>query len=202
MYLPFLHVAGYVDLGQGVFTKLDMSGSIIGQELRLSSEAAHFELSLVPLLRGEFQILQADLDGPILSVEADSSGAITPPALGMDKLQKIQLNNLVIHNGTVAFNDPARQSRQALTDLSFTGSADSLFGPFKGHGEFKRDGRPITYRFSTGAAEADRLRLKLILAMPDEVSRADFDGALIARRADARWRIGFEGAAAFSGRTI
>jgi hypothetical protein len=36
--MPFLHVAGYVDLRQGVFTKLDMSGSVIGQELRLSSE--------------------------------------------------------------------------------------------------------------------------------------------------------------------
>ncbi len=36
--MPFLHVTGYVDLRLGLFTRLDLSGSIIGQELRLSSE--------------------------------------------------------------------------------------------------------------------------------------------------------------------
>jgi hypothetical protein len=58
----------------------------------------------------------------------------------------------------------------------------------------------VTYRFSTSAAEADRLRFKLRLDMPGDVSRADLEGALVAKATDVRWRIGFEGAGGFSGR--
>jgi hypothetical protein len=37
VYLPYLHVGGYLDLRQGAFVKIDLSGSSVGQELRLSS---------------------------------------------------------------------------------------------------------------------------------------------------------------------
>jgi uncharacterized protein involved in outer membrane biogenesis len=171
-----------------------------GAELRLSGEAARFELSLVPLLQGEFQILEAGLDHPTLTTNADPSGVATLPALPRGKAEKVQLNRLVIRDGTIVLNDPGRQTTKAISDISFSGSADSLLGPLKGQGEFRREGQLVTYRFSTGAAEADRLRLKLVLDMPGDVSRAELDGALIARPADARWRIGFEGSAAFSGR--
>src|SRR6202035_1631284 len=42
-----------------------------GAELRLSGDAARFELSLVPLFRGDFQILEADLEAPRLSTSVD-----------------------------------------------------------------------------------------------------------------------------------
>src|SRR5947209_3816988 len=81
-----------------------------GAEVRLSGESARFELALVPLLRGEFQILQADLDRPTLATNADSTGAITLPALPAGKAKKVQLNSLVIRDGTIVFNDPGRQT--------------------------------------------------------------------------------------------
>src|SRR5947209_3614885 len=78
-----------------------------GVELRLSGESARFELSLVPLLRGEFQILQTDLDHPTLATNADSTGAITLPALPPGKAEKVQLNSLVVRHGTLVLDEPA-----------------------------------------------------------------------------------------------
>jgi hypothetical protein len=36
--MPFLHAGGYVDLRQGIFTKIDLSEAVIGQELRLGND--------------------------------------------------------------------------------------------------------------------------------------------------------------------
>jgi uncharacterized protein involved in outer membrane biogenesis len=169
------------------------------KELGLSGEAARFELALVPLFRGDFQILEADLEAPRLSTSVDANGAITLPGMSA-KTEKVQLDRLIIRNATLVLNDARQQPTSVVSDLSFTGSADSLSGPVKGQGEFKRDSRFIAYRFSTGALESERLRLKLVLDMPGDVSRAELDGGLVAKRSDERWRIGFEGAATVSGR--
>jgi hypothetical protein len=170
-----------------------------GKELGLSGDTARFELALVPLFRGDFQLLEADLDRPRVSAGVDASGAITLPAMSA-KTGNVQLDRLNVRNGTLVLNHAGQQPTSLLSELSFTGSADTLSGPLKGQGEFKRDGRLIAYRLSTGAVQADRLRLKLVLDMPGEVSRADLDGVLVAKPAGARWRIAFEGAAALSGR--
>ncbi|MBV8850725.1 MAG: AsmA family protein [Methylobacteriaceae bacterium] len=169
-----------------------------GEDLGLSGTAARFELALVPLFRGDFQILEADLDAPRLSASVDAQGALTLPNLSA-KTEKVQLERLIIRDGTLVLNDGGPQPTSIASGLSFTGSADSLSGPVKGQGEFKRDGRLIAYRFSTGAIDSERLRLKLVLDASGEVSRADFDGALLGKRLDGRWQIGFEGTATLSG---
>jgi hypothetical protein len=168
--------------------------------LRLNGEVARFELALVPLLRGEFQILDADLEAPRLSTSVDPTGAIALPAIPAAQGKRVQLDRVVIRAGTIVTSEPAGEPTTMISDLSFAGSADSLFGPLKGQGQFKRDGQVVTYRFSTGTAEADRLRLKVVLDMPGDVSHAELDGTLIATPASARWRIGFDGAANLSGR--
>jgi hypothetical protein len=196
-----IEIAGPIDIKLLPTPTLAIRRFTVGNtELRVSGDVARFELSLVPLLRGEFQILDADLEAPRISTSRDSTGAIMLPAMPTAQGKKVQFDKLVIRNGTIIFNDPARQPTAAISNLSFTGSADSLFGPLKGQGEFKRDEQLVSYRFSTGTAEADRVRLKLILDLPGEVSRADLDGALIATPKGAQWRIAFEGAANFSGR--
>jgi hypothetical protein len=196
-----VEIAGPIDIKLLPTPTLAIQRFRVGSaELRLSGEVARFELSLVPLLRGEFQILDADLEAPRLSTNVDETGVIALPALPTAQGKKVQLDKIVVRNGTILFNDPARQPTPAISNLSFTGSADSLFGPLKGQGEFKRDGQLVGFRFSTGTGEGDRLRLKLVLDMPGDVSRADLDGALIGKRAGARWQVGFEGAGIFMGR--
>src|SRR5947209_7373406 len=88
-----------------------------GAEVRLSGESARFELALVPLLRGEFQILQADLDHPTLATKADSTGAIALPALRAGKAEKVQLNSLIIRGGTIALNGPTGPPITAVSDF-------------------------------------------------------------------------------------
>ncbi len=171
-----------------------------GSELRLSGDAARFELSLVPLLRGEFQILQADLDSPQLSAKVTKGSAVALPEIPAARGEKVQLSRLIIRKGSIAVADPSGSPHTQLSGLSFDGSADTLFGPFKGQGEFTRAGERIAYRFSTGIADADRMRLKLVLDMQGVVSRADLDGTVIARDVNGMRRVGLEGNAVFGGR--
>jgi len=196
-----IEIAGPIDIKLLPTPTLSLQRfAVSGAELHLSGDAARFELSLVPLLRGEFQILVADLDAPRLTANVDATGGIALPVVAAGRADKIQLDKLLVRNGTIALNDTNGHERNAIAAISFSGSADTLLGPVKGQGEFTRDGRPFTYRFSTGMMEADRLRLKLVLDMRGEVSHADLDGALTARSIEGRRRIGFEGTATFSGR--
>jgi hypothetical protein len=48
VYLPYLHVGGYLDLRQGLFARIDLSGSSVGEELRLSSFTKPGEKSMDP----------------------------------------------------------------------------------------------------------------------------------------------------------
>jgi hypothetical protein len=174
--------------------------AVEGMDLRLNGDAARFELALVPLFRGDFQILVADLEAPRLSTGVDAMGAISLPAMSAFKTGKVQLDKIIIRDGTIALDRSGGQSTTAISELYFEGSADALSGPVKGQGQFRRDGQLVTYRFSTGGVEADRLRLKLVLETQGNVSRSEFDGALIAKPANGRRPIGFDGAANFSGR--
>ena len=74
----------------------------------------------------------------VLSTTIDAEGGISLPALPKGNGSKVEIEKLVIRNGTIVINDPARQRSTEINGIAFDGNADSLSGPVKGQGRFTR----------------------------------------------------------------
>lgn len=141
------------------------------------AERIYGALAATSLLRGEFQITEANIDAPILRIgekgfegvvrpgTASPSGA--PPAISIEKL--------LIRDGTAVI---ARKNREALTISEFNGEieASSLIGPAKGNGSFVVEGAKRQIRFAVGRIEAGKARVKALLEDVQLAMRFDIDG--------------------------
>ena len=171
---------------QGVeFGRPDESSKVRARALRI-------EFALGALMRGEWRIAEARLEGPELAAGLDSSGRVAwpLPKLGFD-LEGVSIERLYIADGRAVLADAASDTRLALEQLEFKGELRSLAGPVKGDGSFVVAGQRYPYRVSTGRVAEDggvrvRLTVELGAAAADHRGRRhDLDRA---RRAAVRRR--------------
>lgn len=132
--------------------------------LSLNARAVRLELSPTALLRGRFDFTDAALEAPRI--------VVTPTAFGIDATEgvRVGVQNLTVSDATV---EVVGAAPVRLAHVDFTGSADTLAGPFRGAGVW-RDGRRVDFSFSTGPVTDGKLRGKLALTGP--TGRAEFDG--------------------------
>ena len=142
---------------QGVeFGRPDESSKVRARALRI-------EFALGALMRGEWRIAEARLEGPELAAGLDSSGHVAwpLPKLGFD-LEGVSIERLYIADGRAVLADAASDTRLALEQLEFKGELRSLAGPVKGDGSFVVAGQRYPYRVSTGrVAEDGGVRVRL-----------------------------------------
>ena len=117
------------------------------------------ELSLVadlpPLLRGELKIRELILTKPELRLNIDGEGHLNwhsdqsqavsifePDAVVMDKIQ--------VNDGRIKLSDVRTGQVQTFTGLTFSGSADSLIGPFDADGKIFMAGITHSISIKTG----------------------------------------------------
>lgn len=164
---------------------------------RASAQKAHFEVAVMPLLRGRIEVLEARLERPRFNISLD-----TLLAGGASPSQDIQFERIVVRNGVVDIGFGGRRVHFEGFDLD--ARAASLAGPFKGEASVSQNGVRTPLRFSTAEREGDRLRFKLVVDSVVERPRAEFEGALIAggrfegralvagRLGEASWRMAAE----------
>jgi hypothetical protein len=144
---------------QGVeFGRPDESSKVRARALRI-------EFALGALMRGEWRIAEARLEGPELAAGLDSSGHVAwpLPKLGFD-LEGVSIERLYIADGRAVLADAASDTRLALEQLEFKGELRSLAGPVKGDGSFVVAGQRYPYRVSTGrVAEDGGVRVRLMV---------------------------------------
>ncbi len=183
---PYLHLQ-----------KIDISDE--GAAAQLSAEDVFLELAIPPLLRGEFDFIEARVQRPHLKLHRDPDGTMGIPQpenfSGQARFERI-----VIEDGKIEIDDPTQSRGLVLDHLDLSAEANSLSGPFKGDGSSSVLDEKTAFRFSTGAREADHLRLKLIVDKSKTHPRADFDGTLsFEPRAKNRIAASFKGNTSFSG---
>ena len=144
---------------------------------KVSARALRIEFALGALMRGEWRIAEARLEGPELGAGLDGSGRIAwpLPKLGFD-LEGVAIERLQIEDGRAVLTDAANDTRLVLEKLEFRGELRSLAGPVKGDGSFVVAGQRYPYRVSTGRiAEDGGVKVRLAVESPQLPLTTDAD---------------------------
>ncbi|MBV9634866.1 MAG: AsmA family protein [Methylobacteriaceae bacterium] len=167
-----------------------------------AADKVRLELAVAGLVRGDFVFTDATFEGLRAKVSLADRGRLALPEKSILAQHKLQFDNLAVRRGTFTIDAGAGGPSYVLENVALDAQASSLLGPFKGTGSAHILGRQIAFRFSTGAVERERLRLKLLIDEAAGVPRTELDGALLFPRPDASGPakpIGYEGTVVVSG---
>ncbi len=175
---------------QGIeFGHPDQVGSLRVRTLRV-------EFSLGSLVRGEWRITDAELEGPELAVGLDGSSRLAWPIPKVEfNPEGVAIERLKIRDGRAILFDTASGSRLALEKLDFTGELRSLAGPIKGEGSVVVAGKHYPYRVATSRiAEDAAVRVRLAIEPIDRPLTAEADLSISMEQGTPR----FEGSLQFA----
>jgi uncharacterized protein involved in outer membrane biogenesis len=164
-----------------------------GSTVRAS--ALRLEYALGSLMRGEWRIDDAWLEGPEFEIGLDAAGRLLWPfpSDGSFAPKDLSIRRLSISDGRATFVSAASDSRLTLDKLEFTGALRSMFGPVQGEGSFVAAGDRYPFRISIGRV-TNSAQLNLNIGQADGPSRADINLSIWLEGREPR----FEGNIAFA----
>jgi uncharacterized protein involved in outer membrane biogenesis len=151
-----------------------------GEASKVRARALRVEFALGSLVRGEWKIADARLEGPEFAIGLDPSGRLAwpVPSVGFEP-EGVSIQKLNIEDGRAILADAASGSRLVLDKLEFKGELRSLAGPAKGEGSFVVGGQHYPYRLSVGRLGDDgSARVRLALDPIDRPLTAEIDLSL------------------------
>ena len=168
-------VEGAIDLRLLPTPTLDLEKVSVGKPggRRAVAQSAHVEIAVMPLLRGQIEIIEAKLERPRFELNLDMLGAA-----GSGDAQAVRIERVVLRDAR--FDLRAGDKLVQLDRIDLDARAASLAGPFKGEGAMINEGERTPFRFSTAEREGDRLRLKFLIESVVGRPRIELDGALTA----------------------
>ena len=198
-------IGGAIDLRLLPTPYLSLRRTTIGNEdgpIALAVQTLDLELSVAPLLHGEFDITEARLGEPTLRVTLgrDRTLPVLPaaPAFGVD----VAFERVDVSDGTLAIADPLSDRTYVFEHLDLSAEAPSLAGPIKVAGSGGAADARTPFRFSTTSAPDGRTRLRFNAGETMRHPGLDLDGTFAPKDAGPGARSGaFEGTLALSGRT-
>jgi large subunit ribosomal protein L24 len=168
---------------QGIeFGRADQAGKVRARALRI-------EFALGALVRGEWRIADAQLEGPEFAAGLDGAGRLAWPVskIGFDP-EGVSIERLTIENGRAVLADAASGSRLVLDKLEFKGDLRSLAGPIKGAGSFVVAGQHYPYRIATGRIGDDgAMKVRLSVDPIDRPLTAEADLSISIERGTPRF---------------
>ena len=174
------HITGAIDARLLPTPTLVMQGIEIARPDDLGkvrARALRIEFGLGALVKGEWRITDARLEGPEFAAGIDAAGHLdwSAPKMGF-KPDGVSIERLHIHDGRAIFADAASGSRLVLEQLEFRGELRSLSGPVKGEGSFVVAGERFPYRIATGRIDEDSgTKVRLTLDPMDRPLTAEAD---------------------------
>jgi hypothetical protein len=160
-----------------------------GEAGTVRARALRVEFALGSLMRGEWKVADASLEGPEFSVGLDSAGKLAWPApmIGFAP-EGVSIQQLNIEDGRAILADAVSGSRLVLDKLDFKGELRSLAGPAKGEGSFVVAGQHYPYRLSVSRVGDDGgAKVRLTLDPIDRPLTAEIDLAVTAERGTLRF---------------
>jgi hypothetical protein len=196
-------VGGNIDLKILPTPYLVLDQAVIGEDdgpLSLGIRHLDLELSVTPLLRGEFDITEARLEEPTirLTLGRDRGVPALPkaPAFQAD----VRFDRVSVVDGTLAIADPASGRTFAVDHLDFDAEVDSLSGPFRGNGAAGSPDARTKFRFASSTGRFGRTRAKLVVEETLAHAGLELDGTVgFSGATKDSLRETFDGTAAVSG---
>ena len=143
-------------------------------------------LSLMPLLKGQFDIRRMELVNPRINVEVLADGRLnwqsdlTPEQRRQIEEAKIALNSVSLGNATLNFEDPLRDMAFTLENLNGEIIAQSIMGPYRIEGNYTKDNTPEGFAISLGQfSDSFATTLNLVVTHPMSESYVRFDGSFM-----------------------
>ena len=155
----------------------------VGEKPLLDIKNVMVEMSLMPLLKGEFDVKRMVLDGVIINVDWDKGGINWQGDLSPDQRQmmedtKMVLNSVSLQNAEVNFEAQEAGISFKLTNLSGEVSAQSIFGPFRIEGNYLKGNTPQGFAITLGKlSESYATTLNAVVTHPKSDSYIRFDGS-------------------------
>ncbi len=160
-----------------------------GSSGKVRARALRLEFALGSLMRGEWKVADARLEGPEFDLGLDSAGhlALPLPSAGFVP-ESLTIQQLGIEDGRAILTDAASGSRLVVEKLEFRGEVRSLAGPAKGEGAFVVAGQHYPYRFSASRVGEDgSVKVRLALDPIDRPFAADVDLSISIERGVPRF---------------
>lgn len=143
-------------------------------------------LSLMPLLKGQFDVQRMELRNPQINVEVLEGGKLnwqsdlTPEQRQNIEDAKIALNSVSVGNATLNFEDPLRDVFVKLENLNGEIIAQNIMGPYKIEGNYIKDNSPEGFAISVGQlSDSFATSLNLVVTHPVSESYIRFDGSFM-----------------------
>ena len=174
------HVTGAIDARLLPTPTVVLEGIEFGRPEEGSTVRARrlrIEFALGALVRGEWRIADARLEGPEFTAGLDRFGRLAwpVPKLGFD-LEGVSIARLQIQDGRANLADGASDAGIVLDKLEFMGEVRSLAGPVKGEGSFVIAGQRYPYRLATSRiAEDSGARVRFAIDPIDQPLAAEAD---------------------------
>jgi uncharacterized protein involved in outer membrane biogenesis len=172
-------IGGAIDLKLLPTPYLVLSQTVIGDDdgpITMGIHHLDLELSVTPLLHGEFDIVEARLEEPTIRVtlQRDRTLPALPaaPAFNAD----LRFDQIDVIDGTLAIADPQSGRTIAFEHLDLHAEAPSLAGPFKGAGT-AGDAR-TKFRFGTTASQNGKARAHLVVEETTTRPGLDVEGGI------------------------
>jgi large subunit ribosomal protein L24 len=160
-----------------------------GDSSQVRARSLRIEFALGSLVRGEWRIADARLEGPEFTAGLDSAGRFAWPAPSMAfEPEGVSIQRLNIEDGRAILADAASGARLALDKIEFKGEVRSLAGPVKGEGSFVVAGHHYPYRLGLSrVADDGGIKLRLTVDPIDRPLTADADISIWADRGAPRY---------------
>ena len=196
-------IGGNIDLKLLPTPYLRLNQAVIGSDdgaVRIGIRHLDLELSVSPLLHGEFDIVEGRLDEPTIRVmlQKDRTLPVLPdtPALRAD----VRLERIKVVDGTLAIADPQSGRTFVVDHLDFKAEAPSLAGPYKVSGMQGTSAARTKFLVATTAPSHGEARLRMSVDETPRHPALAIDGDVAIRRlADERARPSFRGTFTVSG---
>jgi uncharacterized protein involved in outer membrane biogenesis len=167
-----------------------------GDGTTVRARALHIEYALGALVRGEWRVDEARLDGPEFEIGLDGDARVLwpLPSSGFAP-QQASIQRLSIKDGRATLVDAPSGSRLVLDDIEFVGSLGSLVGPVKGEGTFVAAGHHYPYRIGMSRiADDGSVKVRLNVDPIDRQLTAEANVSIWVEHRTPR----FEGSIAFA----
>jgi uncharacterized protein involved in outer membrane biogenesis len=173
------HITGPIDARALPTPTLVMQGIEIARPAHpgnVRARALRIEFGLGALMRGEWRITDAVLEGPELDLGIDAGGQVdwSKPKVRFHP-EGVSIERLHVRDGRVAFRDAASGLQLLLEQIEFRGELRSLSGPFKGEGSFVAAGQRFPYRVAAARIEDSGIKVRLFVDPVNRLPMAEAD---------------------------
>lgn len=176
-----------------------------GSGLELVIQRLHLDIAVMPLLKGEVQVLDALATKPKIKMALNADGSLpgfslqgkSAPEQTNDQGYSVGFEKLRLEQAELIVSDASSGEVFSAKDIALNASAPTFRGPWQIEGTGVVNGQVYSTKLSTGTPEADgRFRSRLIVENAARSFRMDADGELFfGKLPEFDGKIQFSGAA-------